>query len=111
MESERRLSKLNGNSLLDPIHCSSFDGAFGCCHTNVDANVRFDARDVKRGTFVHNSTDVEIPSLQVAKADDCIEEQLRSCCKCVVRQPNRRNVGVMVKLYTVVDSGSWSWRR
>ncbi len=101
VESERRVSKLNDSCLLDitvPIYCSSCDEAFGCCHTDVDTNVRFDdARDVKRGTFVHNSTDDEAPSLQVTKADDCIEEQLRSCCKCVERQPNRRNVGVMVK--------------
>lgn len=102
VESERRVSKLRDSCILDPIpvpiYFSSCDEAFGCCHTNVDANVRFDdARDVKRGTFVHNSTDVETLSLQVAKADDCIEEQLRSCCKCVVRQPNRRNVGVMVR--------------
>ena len=105
VESERRVSKLNDSCLLDitmPI-CSSCDEAFGCCHTDVDANVRFDdARDVKRGTFVHNSTDVETLSLQVAKADDCIEEQLRSCCKCVERQPNRRNVGVMVKIILMV---------
>ena len=105
MESKRRVSKLSDSCLLDitvPIYCSSCDEAFGCCHTDVDANVRFDdARDVKCGTFVHNSTDVEAPSLQVAKPDNCIEEQLRSCCKCVERQPNRRNVGVMVKLSSV----------
>ena len=97
VESERRVSKLNDSCILDPIpvpiYFSSCDEAFGCCHTNVDANVRFDdARNVKRGTFVQNSTDDENPSLQVTKA-----EQLRNCCKCVERQPNRRNVGVMVR--------------
>ena len=46
VESERRVSKLNDSCILDPIpvpiYFSSFDEAFGCCHTNVDANVRFD---------------------------------------------------------------------